>query len=223
MRQHQLNSILRRIHASERPDVGSGKALEAELLSRYRELHPRNRTWLMLLNPWSRPARLTFAGLTGCLVLIGACTVDTVTGVEMGKEIILNMDTDSVNVLVDVDVDVNVYINIQLEYEIYRSLGAQRGVEDVSVSVSAGEEEERFTHVDILVFGSDLDGGGLVRALTDSLPSLSHAAVTLSDLRTTFSESLASTIGRTLSGVNGGRPDPEELRLQVLPERAARG
>ena len=79
MREHRLNGILRRIHASERPDVGDGKALEAELLSRYRELRPKNRTWLMLLNPWSRTARFAFGGLVGSLVLIGACTIETPT------------------------------------------------------------------------------------------------------------------------------------------------
>ena len=221
MREHRLNGILRRIHASERPDVGDGKALEAELLSRYRELHPKNRTWLMLLNPWSRTARFAFGGLVGSLVLIGACTIETPTEVEVGKEIILSMPPDSV--YVNVFIFVRRGTAVQMEKDISKSLGAQRGVEDVSASVSGGEDEERNAKVDILVFGSDLDGEGLVSALTDSIPSLSHAAVTVNDLRTTFSESLASKVGRMLFGMRGGRPDPDALRLQVLQERASRG
>jgi hypothetical protein len=229
MREHQLISILRRIHVSARTDMGNGRALEADLLSRYRKLHPQNRRWLVLLNPWNRTARLGLAGLVAFLLVVGACTTETTTGVEVGKQVIVNMERD---VNVDVNVDLRFiyeffYIDqenpSQPQNEISDLLTAQPGVEDVSVSASVGEEGERYVNVDILVFGSDLDGEGLVSALTGSFPSLSHAAVTINDLRTTFSESLASKIGRTLFGVEGSRPNPHELRLQVLEELAARG
>jgi hypothetical protein len=233
MRRQRLTSILRRIHGSARTDMGNGKALEADLLTRYRKLHPQNRRWLVLLNPWNRTARFGFAGLAACLLVVVACTTETITEVEVGKQVIMNMETDvneDVNVYVNVDLrSIHTFIHIaqedpsQPQNEISALLTAQPGVEDVSVSVSVEEEGERYINVDILVFGSDLDGEGLVSALTDSYPALSHAAVTINNLHTTFSESLASKIGRTLFRVEGSRPAPHELRLQVLEELATRG
>ena len=251
MREHRLTSILRRVYGSARTDMGNGKALEDDLLSRYRSLHPQNRRWLVLLNPWNRTARFGFAGLAACLLVLGACTTETITEVEVGKQVIMNVETD---VNVDVNVEPFIYQSIRILQEklilqeirilqeiledsihIYREdlrqprneiselLTAQPGVEDASVSASVGEGGDPYISVDILVFGSDLDGEGLVSALTDSYPSLSQATVTINNLRTTFSESLASRIGRTVFRVKGSRPDPYELRLQALEELAARG
>jgi len=236
MRQHRLKSILRRMYGSTEAHMGDRAALEADLLSRYRERHSKNRRWLVLLNPWNRTARLGFAGVAMCLLVVGACTTDTITEVELGKQVIMNMDAD-----VDVDPDANPdvqldpriihelvhiqeYVRIdltilnQLQGRIHEALKAQHGVEDASVSVTGEEDGKRMVSVRILAFGSDVDGDGLVKTVTDSFPSLSHAAVTVNDLRTTYSESLASKMGRTLFGLKGDRPDPQELRLRALQE-----
>ena len=219
--------------------MGDGTALEAELLSRYRELHPKERRWLVLLNPWNRTARLGFAGVAMCLLVVGACT-DTITEVEVGKQVIMDVDPDA-NADPDANVDVQLdprilhqlvhikeYIRIdltgldQLQGRIHETLKAQPGVEDASVSVSSKDEGKRMVSVNILVFGHDVDGESLVKTVTDSFPSLSHASATVNDLRATYSESLASKVGRTLFGMKGGRPDAQALRLRALEELDAR-
>jgi len=222
MREHRLTSSLRRIYGSAPTDMGDGKALEADLLARYRKLHPKNRRWLVLLNPWSRAARFGFAGLAGCLLVIGACATDTITEVEVGKQVIMNLKSE-----VNADVDVNIHQLIYMVLDSVRDvvpgvLKAQPGVEDVSVSTSIDEDGERNVSVRILIFGPDLDGDGLVNTLRGSVPSLSRAAVTVNDLRTTYSESLASKVGRTLLRLKGGRPDSQELRRHALEELDAR-
>lgn len=224
MRQRRLTSMLRTLFGYSRTDTGSGTALEADLLSRYRELHPKNRRYLMLLNPWSRTARFGFAGVVMSLLVVGACT-DTITEVEVGKQVIMNVDPDANP---DVQLDLRIIHQLiymidttslnQLQVRIRESLEAQPGVEDASVSITGEEEGKPMVSVRILAFGSDVDGEGLATAVTDSFPSLFHAAVTVSDLRTTYSESLASKVGRTVFGMKGSRPDPQELRLRALQE-----
>lgn len=233
MRHHRLTSILRRILGSTRTDMANGKALEADLLSRYRELYPKNRRWLVLLNPWNRAARFGIAGLAACLLLVGACTFEVNVEVDVGKQVVMNLPTDAEDEHRFIHTFIYRYrINVenadQVQEEISELLTTEPGVEDVSVSVSIEEEEEgeeevdHDVSVDVLIFGPDLDGEGLVTVLKDSFPFLSDAAVTINDLRTTFSESLASWIGRTLFRLRGERPDAQELRLQVMEELGAR-
>jgi len=233
MRERRLTAILRRIHGSARADAGDGKALEADLLPLYRKLHPKNRRWLVLLNPWNRAARFGLAGLAACVVVVGACTTDVTTGVDVGKSITMDLEPNA---------NVNLHARhfrffFHFRYRMVldsardvvpRVLTAQPGVEDVSVTVdedsaAGAAEEPRDVNLRILIFGSDLDGAALVNTITDSVPALSEAKVTINDLRTTFSESLASKMGRALFGWQGGRPDPQELRRRALQELAARG
>ncbi len=62
MRSDRLNSILGIMYGPGAVDQRRKQALEADLLSRYRTLHPNNRRWLMLLNPWNRIARFALTG-----------------------------------------------------------------------------------------------------------------------------------------------------------------
>lgn len=223
MREHRLTSILRRIYESAPTDTGGGETLEADLLARYRKLHPKNRRWLALLNPWNRAARFGFAGLAVCLLVIGACATDTITEVDVGKQVLMSVDPNADPRFIHMFIHIDEESPGQPQNEFSELLTAQPGVEDVSVSTSVRAEGERNVSVEILIFGSDLDGEGIVDALTDSFPFLSRAAVTINDLRTTFSESLASRMVRTLFRIKGSLPDPQELRLQVLQEMSARG
>ena len=196
----------------------------------------------MLLNPWNPTARFSFAGLAACLMVVGACTTETITEVEVGKQVTMNLepalmpevtlDHRLVHVLVHevaheiVQEAVKELLHFHYDFryeEVSKLVTAQPGVEDASVSVSVGQEGEGEVNLHILAFGSGLDGENLVNAITDSYPSLSQAAVTINKLHTTFSESLASKIGRTLFHLEGNRPDPLELRQQALEELAARG
>jgi len=56
MHRDRLNSKLVKIYQPEETDQRCKQALETNLLSRYRTLYPKNRRWLMLLNPWNRIA-----------------------------------------------------------------------------------------------------------------------------------------------------------------------
>ena len=91
MRSDRLNSILGKIFARGAADQRRKQALEADLLSRYRTLHPNNRRWLMLLNPWNRIARFALTGQALCAMIVGACTTETTTDVDLGKHLQLGL------------------------------------------------------------------------------------------------------------------------------------
>ena len=220
MREHRLTSILRRIYGPARTDMDDGSALESDLLLRYRKLHPRNRRWLTLLNPFNRAVRSGLVALAACLLVVSACTIDITTEVELGKQVTMNLETDTTAASLYIHRFILVIRGrpAETQKEISEVLTTEPGVQDVSVSVE--DEGERNVNIHILIFGSDLDGEKLVGTLTDSIPDLSRAAVTIDDLRTRFSESLASWVGHNVFGLQGSRPDPQQLRHKVLEEMA---
>jgi hypothetical protein len=180
----------------------------------------------MLLNPWNRIARFTLAGLALCLVVVGACTTETITEVELGKRLQLGLEAG------DDDQSAEGQFLFIFKYispdDVTREakklsdvLIAQPGVSDASVSINQQGSGE--VNMDMLVWGEDLDADDLVGALQESYPALAGASVSVNDLTTTIKESFASKIGRELFHVEVSGSDPEELRRQVLEQLAAQG
>ncbi len=227
MRGDRLNSILSKMYRSGTADLRNKKTLEADLLSRYRKLHSQNRRWLMLLNPWNRIARFVLTGLALCVVVIGACTTETTTEVEVGKQLKMDLAAAGEG---DEAVEGQFVFIYQFKSQddmareskkLSKLLILQPGVEDANVSISQQSTGE--TSVDILVWGAGLDADELVASLKDTYPDLANASITVNDLNTTIKESYASKIGRKVFKVEGSGTDPESLRQQFLEQLAAQG
>lgn len=226
MRSDRLNSILGKMYSPGTVDQRCKQALEADLLSRYRKLHPRNRRWLMLLNPWNRIARLVLAGLALCVIVVGACTTETTTEVELGKHLQLGLDADNDDQSEEGRFQfIFVYVSPEAVTQEAKNMSSllmsQPGVEDANVSINQQSSGE--VNLDILAWGDGLNTDELLSALTENYPALAEASVTISDLNTTVKESYASKIGRAVFHVEVGGTDPEELRQQVLEQLAAQG
>ena len=212
MRSDRLNDLLRKMHGSGTTDQTRKDALEANLLSRYRELHPQNRRWLMLLNPWSRSAR--FAALGAIFIVFGvvACSTETTTEVELGKNMQIGIEARAVDPSFDLIREAGAMSDL---------LTAQPGVDDASVSISQQGSGE--VTLNMLVWGTDLNADNLVSALQAGYPSLSGASVWTDDLKTTVKESYAAKWGREMLSIEASGSDPEALRQQVLEQLAAQG
>jgi hypothetical protein len=228
MHRDRLTSKLGRLYKTESADPAGKQALEADLLSRYRILYPKRRRWLMLLNPWNRIAKLALTGLALCLVVVGACTTETITEVDLGKKLQVELadqhGTETVEGHFKFQYMFQYRSNEEFAEEskkISQLLADQPGVEDASVSISQSGDGD--ISLDILAWGAGLDENALMATLKTAYPELSEASVSSSDLSTTIKESLASKLGRTLFNVTVSGSDPEELRQQILEQMAAQG
>lgn len=226
MRSDRLNSILGKMYGPGSADRRRKQALEDDLLSRYRKLHPNNRRWLMLLNPWNRIARFVFAGLAVCLIVVGACSTETTTEVDLGKQLHLGLDaTDEDQSAEGRFLFTYMYLsqeNMTREAAaMSKLLISQPGVEDASVSINQQDNGEVI--LDILAWGEGLDADELMMTLKKHYPVLADASLTVSDLNSKIKESLASKIGRAALHLEVSGTHKEELRQQFLEQLAAQG
>ncbi len=225
MRGNRLNVKLSELYGSGTSGLRNKKALEAELLSRYRKLHPQNRRWLMLLNPWNRTARFVLTGLALCVIVIGACTTDTITDVDLGKQMKMDLAVPFTehaehDVLIT---DKGIPIE-DLGHEckdMSKVLIAHPLVEDASVSLNRSQDGQ--VSLDIMAWGEHVEAEQLVMQLRQTYPFLADASVTVNDLKTTIKESYASKIGRKVFKVEASGTSPEELRRQFLEQLEAQG
>ena len=225
----RLTSKLSQLYGSETTGLQHNPDLEADLLSRYRKLHPQNWRWLMLLNPWNRTARFVLAGLALCVIVIGACSTETITEVDLGKQ--MKMDLAAVDEGADHAegkfIFEHVFVYISQEdmthkcKEISEALISQPGVENASVSFNRQGTGE--VSLDIFALGDNVEAEQLVSQLKQTYPFLADASVTVSDLKTTIKESYASKIGRKMFSVELSGTDPETLRRQFLEQMEAQG
>jgi hypothetical protein len=180
----------------------------------------------MLLNPWHRFARIALVGLSLCLVVVAACTTETITDVEVGKRVQMNLDGEAGAQPEDGQaLFIFKYVSpddvTREAKKLTDVLIVQPGVSDASVSINQQSNGE--ATIDMLVWGEHLDTGALVNTLVESNPMLANASVTVDDLNATVKETYASKIGRKLFHVEVGGSNPEELRAQVLEQLAAQG
>jgi hypothetical protein len=188
----------------------------------------------MLLNPWNRITRFVLTGLALCLIVVGACTTDTITNVELGKQLKMNLtrplkiefdDTDpnpAVNAEFNLDYDyASPYAMTGESKKITELLISQPGVEDASVSINRQSTGE--VSVNVLVWGAGLNADELVSILKDEHPVLADAHVTTEDLNTSIKETYAAKIAREVFRIEVSGSDPEELRRQIIEQLAAQG
>jgi len=180
----------------------------------------------MLLNPWNRIARFVLTGLALCAIVVGACTTETTTEVELGKHLQLGLEADNEDQPTEGRFQFTfIYLSpedVTKEANNMSSLlMSQPGVEDANVSINQQSTGE--VNLDVLAWGDGLNTDELLSTLTEEYPSLAEASVTISDLNTKVKESYASKIGRAVFSVEVGGTDPEELRQQVLEQLAEQG
>ena len=122
----------------------------------------------MLLNPFNRITRFAVVGLALCVIVVGACTTETITEVEVGKR--LQLDLESGGGDQSAEGQVLFIFKYESPEDVTREakklsdvLIIQPGVSDASVSVNQQSSGE--TTIDMLVWGEDLDTDALVDAL----------------------------------------------------------
>lgn len=226
MRSDRLKSLLGKMYGPGTVDQRRKKALEDDLLSRYRELHPKNRRWLMMLNPWNRTARFVLTGLALCVIVVGACSRETTTEVELGKQMQLDLAAGAEDRSAQSQYDLTFEFLAQEEVTLRaeamsKLLAEQPGVENASVSINQQSNGE--VSVNVLAWGKDLDTDELLATLAKDYPVLANAHVSIDDLNATVTETYAAKFAREVFRIEVTGSDPEELRAQVLEKLAAQG
>lgn len=218
MRGDRLNDKLKALHRTENPDQGQRQALEADLLNRYRQIHPRNRRWLMLLNPWNKTARLALVGLALMVLTVGACTTETTTEIEAGQQahISLNMDGLAADKSVDMDTRLRAITDF---------IAAQPGVEELNVNVREMMDDAGAVTTDLglMIWGEGLDSDALSTALLAEFPELADADISFEPLSTTITESIFDRLGRQVFNIETDGASDEDIRAQILEQLAAQG
>lgn len=221
MRGDRLNRKLEQLYRS--PGDGQSQrnqrqALEADLLHRYRLIHPRNRRWLMLLNPWNKTARLALVGLALMVLTVGACTTETSTQIEAGQQahISLNMTDLAADKSVDMDARMG---------QITDFIAEQPGVEELNVNVREMMDDSGAVTTDLglMIWGEDLDADSLHSALVTEFPELAQADISFEPLETTITESIFDRLGRQVFHLETDGATEEEIRAQILQQLADQG
>lgn len=217
MRERQVKAAIRRAMTAgqvPRPADGHRERLQAELLDAYRDRRPRNRRYLMLLNPWNRAARLALAGLAVALLGVGACTTSTTTEVEMGQKLTITMAGPAGDKADDGQ--------RLLEGELDRFFAARPGVEGVNFNLRGFDDRTVF---EVMAWGRDLDASTLEADLRAQVPGLGAATVDVQPLSGTVEENLLEHFGHEVLGlemeISGETAD--EIRAQIMAQMAAAG
>jgi hypothetical protein len=218
MRGDRLNGKLRKLHGSEADDRRHRLALETDLLNRYRQIHPRDRRWLMLLNPWNKTARLAVVGLAFMLLAVGACTTETTTEIEAGQQahIALKMTGTATDRSAGLDARLR---------EITDFIGGRTGVEELNVSVNEWVDDtgEVTTDLGLMIWGEGLDAEALQAALLERFPELAGAEISFEPLSTTITESIFDRMSRQFFSIETDGASEEEIRAQILQQLAEQG
>lgn len=217
MRERQVKAAIRRAMTAgqvPRPADGHRERLQAGLLDAYRDRHPRNRRYLMLLNPWNRAARLALAGLAVALLGVGACTTSTTTEVEMGQKLTITMAG-----LTGDKADDGLK---QLEGELDRFFASRPEVEGVNFNLRGSEAGTVF---EVMAWGDEVNAAALEADLREQVPGLAATTVSIEPLTGSVRENLLEHFGHEVLGLemqlSGETAD--EIRAQIMAQMAAAG
>lgn len=212
MRDQRLKRDLARLHSARdangvRPE--HRRALETDLLARYRDRESRTRRWLMLLNPWNRTARFALVGLALMVLGLGACTTSTTTEVEMGKKMTIGFTAKAEADVISVDTGLSNFID------------SNPGIENVSVSIR--EEAGGDTVIEVLAWGQDLDEEALAAELRRQVPELQAADISFESLSGEMEESYFEKMRREVFDLEVSGATAEEIRMEIMKQLAAQG
>ena len=217
MRSDRLKKKLAALHQSGETDQQRQQALETNLLNRYRQIHPRNTRWLMLLNPWNRTARFALVGLALMVLSVGACSTETTTQIEAGQQAHIGLKMDS-------NVD-GQKLRAEHVQAITGFVNQQPNVDQVDISVNEmlDADGQAHTSLDLMIWGQDLDPEVLTAALQEDFPLLASADIHFEPLSTSITENWFDRLGRQVFNIEVGGASEEEIRAQILQQLAEQG
>lgn len=217
MRHGRLIRKLQQLHAA--PAKGRDRdrrALETDLVARYRTLHPHRRAWLNMLNPWNRIARSAVAGGAMILLVVGACS-ETTTTVALGAQLQIGLRAEGGGLVESGDPQ-------QQVDAVLTWLAGRHGVDDAHVNLQKGEMNGQTTaSLDVWVWGEGVDTDQLVADLRARFPELAGAEITVDDLNTVITESWAERLCRDYLHIDIGGATAEEVRAKISEQIAAQG
>ncbi len=217
MRGDRLNSKLEKLHRSGAANHDQRQALETDLLHRYRQIHPRNRRWLMLLNPYNKTARLALVGLALMVLTVGACTTETTTQIEAGQQAHISLNLSDTGVEKSLTRD---HVQAITDF-----INQQPSVNQVDISVNEMVDGEGNVEMSLnmMIWGEGLDAEALTEALQEDFPLLADAEISFEPLRTTITESIFDRFGRQVFNIETDGASAEEIRAQILQQLADQG
>jgi len=204
-----LKRDLERLHRGNNPDGSHRESLENDLMLRYRKIHSQKKRLITMLNPQTRFARFAVIGLAMLLLGVGACSTETTTDVEIGKQVSVRLDGQLTTPNGEKTIDINERIQ-----EVVKQFSSADGVEEVNVNIE--QDGEGNLALSIMLFGDDIDSETLTAMLRDSFPEMPDAEVLVEVLEGTIEESWAERFGREVFNFESDGGSDEEVRAQVL-------
>jgi len=215
MGDRRLNRDLEKLHQSNTPDSDHRELLEDDLLLRYRNIHSKKRL-ITMLNPHTRFARFAVLGLAILLLGVGACSTQTTTEVEIGKQVSVRLNGD----LQTADGEKTIDINLRIQ-EVMAELSTFDGIEDMDINIE--QDGQGNLKLKLMLFGNDLDGAGLTALLQERFPEMPDAEIQVEVLEGTIEESWAERFGREVFNFESGGGSDEEIRAQILQQIQQQG
>lgn len=206
-----LKRDLERLHRGNTPDGNHREILEDDLMLRYRKIHSKKKRLISMLNPQTRFARFAIAGLAMLLLGVGACSTQTTTEVEVGKQVSVKLDGQLSVPNGEKSIDINLRIQ-----EVVDQFSTTDGIEEVNVNIN--QDGEGNLDLDIMLFGDDLDAETLTALLRASFPEMPDAKVLVEVIEGTIEESWAERLGREVFHFETDGGSDEEIRAQVLQQ-----
>ncbi len=207
-----LNRILGKLYQTgsvNPPRTAHQDELEHRLRAKFQAQHTHNRNWYQLFNPWNRTARFAMIGLAMFMLGLGACTTSTITEVEMGQRVIIDIAPEPLADIVAVNEEMKAFF------------ATRPDIDQTSTSYNTGPNGA--TTFYILVWGSNLNETQLQASLRSEITALSQAHITTEPLTGTVKETLASKFKRQVFKFEINGTTEEEIRSQILTQLAAQG
>ena len=164
-----------------------------------------------MLNPQTRFARYAFIGLAMLLLGVGACSTQTTTEVEIGKQVSVALDGQLTTPNGEKTIDINARVQ-----EVMQQFSSADGVDGVEVNIE--QDGEGHLSLSLMLFGDDLDGETLTAMLRSSFPEMPDAQILVETLEGTIEESWAERLGREVFHFESAGGSDEEIRAQVLQQ-----
>ena len=215
-----LNRNLKRLHRINTPEGDHRNNLEDDLLLRYRNIHPQKKRFLTMLNPNTRIARFAIVGLAMLLLGVGACSTETTTEVEVGKQVSINLEGQLSVPDGKGGMEKTIDINQRIQ-EVVQQFSTSDGIEGVNVNIEQSGDGD--LALSLMLLGEDLDSESLVAMLQESFPEMPDAEILVEVIEGTITESWGERLGREVFSIETSGGTEEEIRAQVLQQIAEQG
>ena len=207
----RLKRNLERLHRRGNPGGSHRENLEKDLMLHYRKNHSQKKRLISMLNPQTRFARFSVVGLAILLLGVGACSTQTTTEVEIGKQVRVSLNGELTNANGQKSIDINERVQ-----EVMQQFSAADGVEGVNVNID--QDGEGHLELSLMLFGDNLDEEALTATLRESFPEMPDAQISVEALAGTIEESWGERFGREFFHIETEGGSDEEIRARVLEQ-----